>query len=239
MHVLDSISFKVNLGQMLKEMRLSNKQRLSEEFAELANEAESIAHPRALFFNQEISERGESHVILGGERLESRVLRVNLDTSRIAFPALATCGTELNDWVDTKDNILHQFWAKSIANAALSAAVAAMEFSLKDKFRIKTTSLMTPGSVSDWPISQQKILFNLFGDSANRIGVKLTDSFLMTPLSTISCLVFESETRFFSCQLCPRTDCQSRRADYDELLLNEKYQIHTGDNHIGTSICQT
>ena len=35
-------------------------------------------------------------------------------------------------------------------------------------------SSMSPGSLEDWPISQQRPLFSLFGDVEAKIGVKLT-----------------------------------------------------------------
>lgn len=235
LYILNQIPFKINLDEQLESQRLVGKQRLTNEFLDLAEEAETLAKPKAFFLKLQISDRGDNHIILDNKSLTSRVLSVNLTERREAYPTLATCGTEIDEWANSKTNMLHQFWAKSIANAALGTAIEAVETSLRDRFNIQTTSLMTPGSLNDWPISQQTVLFDLFGDAAHKIGVSLNDSFLMTPLSTVSCLMFESDKRFFSCQLCPRTDCQSRRAAFEEHLLKEKYTLDQ-DNETDTEM---
>jgi hypothetical protein len=74
---------------------------------------------------------------------------------------------------------------------------------------------MSPGSLEDWPISEQPKLFSLFGDTERSVGVKLTDSLLMIPRKSISGILFPSEEGFVSCRLCPRENCPSRKALYD------------------------
>jgi len=83
---------------------------------------------------------------------------------------------------------------------------------------------MAPGSLVDWPIEEQAPLFKLLGDVENSIGVKLTDSLLMLPAKSISGIYFPTEVSFFSCQLCPRQRCESRKAKYDPGLA-EQYGI--------------
>ncbi|MBW2482786.1 MAG: vitamin B12 dependent methionine synthase, partial [Deltaproteobacteria bacterium] len=52
-------------------------------------------------------------------------------------------------------------------------------------------------------------------------GVKLNDSLLMLPAKSISGIYFQAEASFFSCQLCPRQRCESRKAKYDPDLVRE------------------
>jgi hypothetical protein len=75
---------------------------------------------------------------------------------------------------------------------------------------------MSPGSLEDWPITEQPKLFSLFGNTERVIGVRLTDSLLMVPRKSISGILFPSEENFISCRLCPREVCPSRKAPYDE-----------------------
>jgi hypothetical protein len=75
---------------------------------------------------------------------------------------------------------------------------------------------MSPGSLEDWPITEQPKLFSLFGDTEKSIGVKLTASLLMIPRKSISGILFPSEEGFVSCRLCPRENCPSRKAEFDE-----------------------
>lgn len=82
---------------------------------------------------------------------------------------------------------------------------------------------MNPGSLEDWPISEQKVLFILFKDCGKVIGVELTESFLMVPVKSVSEICFPTETSFESCQLCPRKNCLSRRVAYNSGLTRNKY----------------
>ncbi len=81
---------------------------------------------------------------------------------------------------------------------------------------------MNPGSLEDWPITQQKQLFSIFGNVEDLIGVKLTDSFLMIPRKSVSGIYFPTEVMFYSCQLCQRKNCEERQAPYDKSL-EDKY----------------
>jgi hypothetical protein len=83
---------------------------------------------------------------------------------------------------------------------------------------------MAPGSLVDWPLAQQRPLFQLLGNAEVAVGVHLTESCLMVPNKSISGLRFPTETSFESCQLCPRPDCPNRRARYDAELFERKYR---------------
>jgi len=51
--------------------------------------------------------------------------------------------------------------------------------------------------------------------------VRLNESLLMTPSKSLSGIYFPTEIPFYSCQLCPRKKCPSRKANYDERLARE------------------
>ncbi|MBU2646997.1 hypothetical protein KKI24_19975 [bacterium] len=219
---------------MIIDLRLANRNRHIREFRELADEARALAWPKALYLEQEPTIIADKIVRIAGETFESQVLQINLAQSDKVFPALATCGRELDEWRASKTNILHQFWAKSITDSALEAAVTDFKRKIKKEHKIKFVSIMTPGSLMDWPLPQQEPLFRLFGDGAQRIGVTLNESFLMSPESTISCLAFSSETHFYTCQLCSNFDCRRRQADFDKSLLKTKYRLVTTGPQIGS-----
>jgi len=83
---------------------------------------------------------------------------------------------------------------------------------------------MSPGSLEDWPITEQPRLFKLLGEGAAATGVRLTDSCLMLPTKSLSRLTFPSEHGFESCRLCPRERCPGRRAPYDPDLYARRYK---------------
>jgi hypothetical protein len=83
---------------------------------------------------------------------------------------------------------------------------------------------MAPGSLTDWPLREQRPLFALLGDTEALVGVRLTDSCLMLPNKSVSGIRFPTEKHFESCQLCPRPDCPGRRAPYDADLYDRRYR---------------
>jgi hypothetical protein len=82
---------------------------------------------------------------------------------------------------------------------------------------------MNPGSLTDWPLDEQRQLFDLLGDTQELAGVCLTESLLMLPTKSVSGILFETESRFESCQLCPRVRCRARGAPYEPGLMESKY----------------
>ena len=157
-----------------------------------------------------------------GVRFTSRVLRVNLEEVQRVFLYIATCGTEVESIDIPSDDLMRKFVLDTIKQMALGDAIKHLREHIDREYRPGKMSAMAPGSLEDWPISEQKQLFSIFGDVESLIGVKLTDSFLMLPLKSISGICFPTEFTFESCQLCPRERCPGRRAAYDEKL-KEKY----------------
>jgi hypothetical protein len=84
---------------------------------------------------------------------------------------------------------------------------------------------MNPGSLQNWPITQQNELFSIFRNVEALIGVRLTQSCLMIPLKSVSGIYFPTQIKFESCQLCPREKCEGRRALYNLELKNTVYGI--------------
>ena len=78
----------------------------------------------------------------------------------------------------------------------------------------KNISSLNPGSLKEWPITGQVPLFELLGGVTEDIGVVLSDSLLMSPVKSVSGIMFQSEEAYENCQLCPRENCPGRRAPY-------------------------
>lgn len=194
------------------------------DLARLAAEAEQVARPKAYYRLAYVEAKGDDHIVADGVRLTSRVLRVNLETADRLFAQVATCGVELDRWAHGLDDVLWEFWGEAIKEAALRQAIQALREDLEARYRPAKSSQMAPGSLPDWPISQQRPLFGLLGDVEGAIGVRLTPSMLMVPNKSTSSVRFETETDFQSCLLCPREGCPNRRAPYDGALFQSRFQ---------------
>ena len=192
----------------------------ADEFADLLRRARGVAHPKALYKEAFVDARGDDTVTIDGVTFRSAVLRGNLDRVERVFPYIATCGREL-DRVDVPaDDLLKQYWLDVIKAAVLGLCVRHLGDHLCRAYGLGKTAVMSPGSgdASVWPIEQQRELFALFGEVEERIGVVLTDSFLMVPNKTVSGIRFPTEIDYRSCRLCRRAVCSGRSAPFDEEL---------------------
>ncbi|HOU11762.1 MAG TPA: vitamin B12 dependent-methionine synthase activation domain-containing protein [Anaerolineae bacterium] len=223
-HIVDVISFQPDLAELVKRLRLKEGSPYLADLQRLRDEAERIARPKALYKIAFIEARGDNYVIVDGVTLTSRVLRVNLERVHRVFPYVATCGVELDQWAHAQEDVLFQYWADVIKEMAVRVASQALFQSMTACYELGKTAVMSPGSLADWPLPQQRPLFSILGDVTGAIGVTLSDSFLMTPNKSVSGVRFATDDDFASCQLCPRENCPGRRAPYDETLYDRKYR---------------
>jgi len=82
---------------------------------------------------------------------------------------------------------------------------------------------MSPGSTTLWQLHENKILFSVFADEIDEIGVSLNENYVMNPVKTVSGIMFFKEKPFFDCFLCQDKECQGRKAGYNPKIA-EFYQ---------------
>jgi len=190
----------------------------------LIDTVQHLIEPKATYNVCYIEEKSVDSVLVGGLRLNSRVLRKNLVGVERIFPYVVTLGSKLGEKQNACSDLLENYYLDSIGNLALTSARKQLKKHLQSKFALEKLSSMAPGSLSDWPIEEQGPLFRLLGDVEGSIGVRLTRNLLMMPAKSVSGFYFPTEVSFYSCQLCPRKRCESRKAKYDEKQA-DKYGI--------------
>lgn len=220
--VLNDISFTLDAALLLSALRMESTDEDAGHVRGLARQAQALARPKAMFRECFIEERAEDSVVLDGVRFTSRILRVNFDKIHRVFPYLATCGKELEEWAAGFEDALPRYWADQIMRMALDTALKALRDAIAKRNPSQTSS-MNPGSLEDWPIQQQRPLFELLGDPASAIGVRLTDSCLMLPTKSISGIQFPTEVHFENCQLCARPGCPNRRAAHEPGMYERRF----------------
>jgi cobalamin-dependent methionine synthase I len=222
--ILDDVPFQIDRDALVRRLHIGTDSDYVADLRQLAEEAEHIARPRAMYKLGYVESRGEDTVVIDGITFASRILRVNLDQAHRVFLYVATCGTEIAEWGRSLGDLLHQYWAETIQEEALRAASQAMHRHMVECYRLGKTATMAPGSLSEWPLSEQRALFSCLGDVREAIGVELSDSLLMIPAKSVSGILFPTEESFESCQLCPRDNCPGRRAPYDRTLYDRRYR---------------
>ncbi len=220
---IDSIPFHPDFEALAKRLHIRAGNPMLADLQGFVSEMQAIARPKVFYKIAFIDQSDGDTVVIDGVTFHSRILCVNLAEIHRVFAYLATCGTELAARREKEQDILFQFWADAIMEAAVRAAVEALQADLAARFQTGKIAVMNPGSLKDWPITEQQPFFQLLGPGAQQTGVVLNDSMLMHPAKSITGLYFETESGFVSCQLCPRQACPNRRSDYIPGLLDQKY----------------
>jgi hypothetical protein len=220
MPILDNIQINIDLEAARRRLHLKRESDLKA-LQELVAAAQPLIEPRVLYRTCYIEEKLAEGVIVEGLNFSSKVLRRNLDKIERIFPFVITIGSKFGAKLDACTDLLEKFYLDVIGNVALNQVRLELKNRLCAEYAIEKTAFMAPGSLPDWPIDAQKPLFKLLGDVEAAIGVRLTESLLMLPAKSVSGIYFPTETTFFSCQLCPREHCDSRKAKYDEKLARD------------------
>ena len=216
--ILDNFPYKPNLEQFTGPFKIKAGTQRAYELDELLAQAKLLARPKAIYKIAQVEIVNDEIVCLDGKPFESRVLCINIGEAHRAFPFVITCGIELHEWKKSFDNFFARYMADYITSIALEMSMDTFFNRLKNKYGLGKTATMNPGSLEDWPLQAQIPLFNVLGDPCKAIGVQLTDSLLMVPRHSVSGILFETETDFVNCRLCPRKTCSNRRAPFDEEL---------------------
>ena len=210
--IIDSIPLAIDSSWFCSAVRIKSDSEHVVRVSELVAEAKVIARPKAAYREIKINNSTEDGINIEGIDFKSRLLMINLTSATKLYAFVATCGTELEAWAKNCSDLLESFWADTIMNIALGAAIGALEKKLKPLCDVQSLSSMNPGSLEDWPLTEQRPLFSILGAAPADIGITLTESYLLLPLKSVSGIYFDSKDNFCNCQLCPRESCPGRRA---------------------------
>ncbi len=224
--ILDKIPFEIDIPRLFERLRIEEDDDMAEDVVALVKEASGLGRPKGIYSTAYIDEKDDCGIAAGGIRFVSRVMRVNLDKVHRFFPFVVTAGVELDQWARSYGSGLERYWADCIQEAILRCASEYVRSHIvaNNSLDAGGVAVMNPGSLQDWPISEQPKLFELIGNVKEATGVELTDSFLMLPVKSISGILFASDSNYENCRLCPRENCPGRRAPYDATLYERKYK---------------
>jgi len=221
MEVINNIPFELDRAAVAEYLRFNPDRMTSVSLDEILTQASSLISLRAVYDISYIEAKSEDSVEIAGVIFRSRVLRRNLDRAQKVFPFILTAGPSLEAAAAESGDLLRQYYLEETANFALSRGSAWLVDRLKSRWGFPSLSAMDPGSLEDWPITEQPKLFSIFGDTESLVGVHLTESMLMVPRKSISGIFFPSEEDFSSCALCERAGCPGRRIPFDAELAAE------------------
>lgn len=220
MEILENIPVDLNFEEIKKELHMQEKGDWNH-VQTLVDEAQSLIRPKAVYRSCYIEAKLEDAIFVDGIRLRSRVLRKHMDDVGRVFPYVVTIGSKLEEQARAFKDFVKQYYLDTIGNIALITARKYLEDQLRSRYALGCISYMSPGSLKDWGLEEQKQLFSILGNVESFIRVRLTKSLLMIPKKSLSGIFFPTEIPFYSCQLCPRKNCSSRKAKYSKKMAIE------------------
>ncbi len=218
MKVIENIPIKLDADELVKGLRIRrNVDYIRDKLDSLIETIAPVMNPKALYSVSFVDKIEGDRVTIGDTVFTSKVVRMNLEQVGRVFPYIVTAGVELDAVELSKGQ--SAMLLDQVKTVVVSKAYQYLRTHLAEKYGIKKLSSVGPGRLDEWPITQQRELFSLFGDNVDRIGVHLTKTCLMVPVKTVSGLLFPSEAGFESCELCSREKCMGRRTAFDSKLV--------------------
>lgn len=215
--------FEAKLPQYRHSIRYDDIDDAQSDADELFSVASKSLKPKVLlremFIESHETVAGLPSVTIGQEQFVGKALAVLGDVHRV-IGYVATCGAEMETYDLSSFDFLAPYWLDSLKTQALGCARRYLLDHCEKQFGITKPLSLNPGSgnVDIWPIEQMQGLFRLLG-GAEQIGVRLTESSLMTPNKSISGILFASATSDYeSCAYCEREHCPNRRVPFREVL---------------------
>ena len=218
MKVIENIPVELDADDLVKGLRIRrNVDYMRDKLDSLIETIALVMKPKALYSVSFVDKIEGDQVTIGDTVFTCKVVRMNLEHVGRVFPYIVTAGSEVDALELSKGQ--SAMLLDQVKTVVVSKAYQYLRAYLAEKYGIKRLSSVAPGRLDEWPITQQRELFSLFGGNVGRIGVRLTHTCLMVPLKTVSGLLFPSETGFESCELCSREKCMGRRAAFDPMLV--------------------
>ena len=221
--ILKDFPINIEFEQIRNALHIEDEDEIAQA-ENLWNEAKGIAKPKTIYRVAHVDEIRDDGAVIDGIFLKSRILAVNFKGKHLVFPYVSTCGLEIEEWSRSIEDPYYAYCADAMKEIMIAPTISHFVSHIVERFGMVEACCMNPGSLEDWPIFEQKKLFELIGNVKDSVGVTLKPSFLMTPIKSVSGIYFESnDGTYINCALCPREKCSNRRAKYDMSLYDIKY----------------
>jgi len=209
--VIDTIPISFDLEDMCnKNSSSDNRNEIMDVLEDLSVRVLKVARPKAVFKLCALDVLNDDQINIKGVTFTSALLREKLAGRNRIFPYLATEGQELSEWNSSLD-FFDQLFVNYFRHEIMTQCKNYLEETILKKYGINQISAMNPGSLAAWPLTQQKEFFELMALAPENIGVQLLPSMLMAPEFSVSGIFFQTTTKFYNCELCPRENCPNRK----------------------------
>lgn len=212
--IIDDATLEFQTPPFFEKLDETERATAKKRFERLAAEAREIARPRGLALVEAVEGVDGENTRVGQATFKSAHFRSKTAELGRIFPYICTEGLELAEWGKQFEDPLDLEISRAIRYMVLKSCERRVEERLRETFAIPLLSTMNPGSLVDWEHGELRKLYDLFGELPAEVPVTLPENLFMQPDYSTSGVFFESEKKFYNCQLCPRDGCPNRKAKY-------------------------
>ncbi len=214
--IFEEIPFQLTLEQLSASPHLYGAEP-DDYTLELWEQAMTLVKPKAAVMLTDVQKDAEGKVCaVGGQDMSGPLMDHSLGKLNRAFVYVASCGMEV--LALGEDDPMANAALLPVRMMALGAAIGYVHQQVQERFQTGKLAALNPGSLPEWPLTEQKKVFAILGDAPEKIGVRLTPSCFMFPTESSSGILFETEHEYRNCMICTRLDCVGRQAPYDKEL---------------------
>lgn len=182
---------------------------------EVKKEVESICIPRYAYQILEAKLLPKYHVwVLETEFIPGGIIGAYLPGMTHICLFVVTAGEEFDDYLNglkSQGDIVKEYVADAVGSAIAEACVTFIGKELDTLYAFRHTLPCSPGYCG-WHIREQEKLFSLF--PPNICGVTLSESFLMSPIKSVSGFFGLGEVLLpqpYHCEICTNKNCYNRK----------------------------
>lgn len=189
--LIDQLPFYLDEDMLIEKLKLRKRKGMLEMLNKLMKKALKTAKPKGMYFEAYIEDRTEDSFMIKGEIFNSKILAEATKKNEKVYPYIITCGEEIEEAYFKTDDLMEKYIMDGIINSILDCATICVSKDLQERYGLDNIAYHIPGALDDWPLDEQQKLFRLFGDEANKIGVKLSDSNIMKPGKSVSGVYYQ------------------------------------------------
>lgn len=219
MIVIDNVSLDLSVEESLKIGQLGRIADKIDDMDKHLEECKRLIKPAALYTYTKIEKVSKDGILIEDNKfLKSTKLAEQLSCSKEIAPYIITIGPDLEKRVTSiaPDRILDSWILDNLGTYTLRTFGEHVQERIRKEKGWKI-SRFNPGSTPTWGLEEQQKIFSIFSKEAvqEKIGVDLTDTFMMIPRKSVSGVMGQAISDYHNCVEC-RLTCEYRQMPYKE-----------------------
>ncbi|MCK9217830.1 MAG: hypothetical protein M0P77_07935 [Firmicutes bacterium] len=212
----NDINFEIDGDYLINFLKINESASMRKEALLIADRVKGIVKPKYIAKKMRIDKLGNNYAIINGVEFKSTILARLIRENASVFAFIATSGREIENYKSSITDIFESYVLDKIAYLACLRVLRDIEMILNNDFNTKGLISIAPGSLPGWDIGELASILKLFQGEHAKIGVDVTDGGMINPVKSICGLFIESKMSIHRCEICIKSDCDFREAEFDE-----------------------